>query len=126
MSYFTDVTEWDDATGCDAPAELRRAVMVEEWVELAAAIDGDDLIGIADACADLIFTVCGLAKGYGIPFDAVWAEVMRSNMAKVGPNGEVYRNEAGKIVKPPGWTPPDIGSILLAPSADDETAEGGD
>lgn len=114
MSYFTDVAEWDSATGCDASVGLRQAVMEEEWSELQAALVTGDLVQIADACADLTFTVLGLAKGFGIPFDAVWAEVMRSNMAKVGANGEVYRNEAGKIVKPPGWVPPDIAGVLAS------------
>ena len=38
-----------------------------------------------------------------------WAEVTRSNMAKVDPiSGKVIKNAAGKVQKPEGWTPPDL------------------
>jgi hypothetical protein len=48
----------------------------------------------------------------GIPFDAVWRAVHESNMAKLGPNGEIIRREDGKVLKPPGWTAPDIAAVL--------------
>ena len=52
-----------------------------------------------------------LGKYYGFPMDAVWREVQRSNMAKIV-NGVVSKRADGKIVKPQGWTPPDIRGIL--------------
>ena len=115
MSYFTEVKRWDDATGVDRrprALELRRECMEEEWGELQDAIEADDVVEIADACADLIWTVLGFANVKGLPFDAIWAEVRRSNMDKILPDGSVLRNERGKIVKPPGWTPPDIAAAL--------------
>lgn len=112
MTYFEEVVEWDRATGLDASLDLRVDVMTEEWIELHEAIESEDEVAIADACADLIWTVLGLAHHYRFPFDAVWDEVRRSNAAKVGPNGEVHRREDGKIVKPPEWSPPDIKRIL--------------
>lgn len=53
-----------------------------------------------------------LGFAYGFPMDEIWAEVQRSNMAKLQPDGTVKRRDDGKILKPDGWTPPDIRGIL--------------
>ena len=46
-------------------------------------------------------------KGYDVA--GAWNEVMRSNMAKVDrQTSKVKRREDGKILKPEGWTPPDL------------------
>jgi predicted HAD superfamily Cof-like phosphohydrolase len=111
---FEQVSAWDDATGGDAPLSLRFDVMEEEWLELLKAIDDNDLVEIADACADLVWTVLLYAKGHDIPFDGVWAEVLRSNNAKIGPDGHVLRRADGKILKPEGWTAPDIAGVLAS------------
>ena len=49
--------------------------------------------------ADVIVTVyqLGLRRGYDV--DADVREVVRSNMSKLGPNGELVRREDGKILK---------------------------
>lgn len=64
------------------------------------------LAEVADGLADLIYVAVGAALELGIPLAAVWAEVHRSNMAKVRPPIRV--REDGKILKPEGWTPPDV------------------
>jgi predicted HAD superfamily Cof-like phosphohydrolase len=40
----------------------------------------------------------------------VWKEVHRSNMAKL--EGGVRKREDGKILKPEGWTPPDVEGVM--------------
>lgn len=77
--------------------------------EIAAAIRNlsildADLTELADACADIDYTVEGLRDESGINGKAIADEVHRSNMAKLG--GSV--REDGKRLKPEGWTPPDI------------------
>jgi predicted HAD superfamily Cof-like phosphohydrolase len=45
--------------------------------------------------------------------DDGWKEVIRSNMAKVDPEtGFVKKRADGKILKPEGWTPPDLASLI--------------
>ena len=126
MTYFDDVVDFHKVV-CQIPPtpspsvplrerkELRVTIMREEFKELLDAIAANDLIEVADACADVIVTVLGTAAEYGIPFDEVWTEVHRSNMAKAG--GPI--REDGKRLKPPGWTPPDIASILGRKMTDD-------
>ena len=61
--------------------------------------------------ADIIYIVCGTAASYGIPLNKVFDEVHRSNMAKLV-DGKPIRREDGKILKPEGWTAPDIKKVL--------------
>ena len=84
---------------------LRLNLVEEEAEELRSAIiQNEGLEAVADACADLIYVVIGTAISYGIDLRPVWAEVQRSNMAKIGGR----KREDGKWLKPEGWTPPDI------------------
>jgi predicted HAD superfamily Cof-like phosphohydrolase len=93
--------------------DLRLRLIKEEWIELQEAHEEQDIVLVADAIADLIYVACGMAVSYGIPLNAVWAEVQRTNMAKAGENGPIYR-EDGKVQKPEGWQPPDIEGIIEA------------
>ena len=121
MSYFTDVRDFHQAFGQrvgEKPElpdieerKLRIKLLDEEVLEYTDAEYADNLVEIADALADIIYIACGTAVSYGIPLDDVFAEVHRSNMAKLV-DGKVIRREDGKIQKPAEWTPPDIRSIL--------------
>lgn len=90
---------------------LRRKLIAEEFGEYADAENDNDLTEIADALADIIYIACGTAVSYGIPLDKVFAEVHRSNMAKLVDGKPIYR-EDGKVMKPESWTPPNIKGII--------------
>lgn len=90
---------------------LRKRLLTEEYEEYMNAEFDDDLIEVADALADIIYIACGTAVAYGIPLDKVFAEVHRSNMAKLVDGKPIYR-EDGKVLKPEGWSPPDIKGVL--------------
>lgn len=93
-------------------AALRCNLIEEEAEELYIASAQEDLIGVADALADLLYVVLGTAVTYGIQLDKVFDEVHRSNMTKVWENGEVRAREDGKVLKPPTYSPPNIKSCL--------------
>ncbi len=67
-----------------------------------------DIAALADACADLAYVVEGTNLEFGINGDEIMAEVHRANMTKAGGG----KDEHGKAIKPPGWTPPDIEGVL--------------
>lgn len=90
---------------------LRMRLLSEEFVEYNTAEIGDNFIEVADALADLIYIACGTAASYGIPLNAIFEEVHRSNMAKLV-DGKPLKREDGKIIKPEGWKPPDIEKII--------------
>jgi predicted HAD superfamily Cof-like phosphohydrolase len=95
--------------------DLRDRLLKEEVKELDDAVVARDLVEVADALGDIIYIAVGTALEFGIPLDRVWAEIQRSNMAKVDPaTGVVKKRADGKILKPEGWTPPDIAGALTA------------
>lgn len=96
----------------DDQRALRRKLLAEEFKEYMDAEDQNDLAEIAKELSDVIYIAYGTAVAYGIPMDAVFDEVHRSNMAKLGPDGKVIRRDDGKVLKPQGWTKPDIGAIV--------------
>ena len=106
-------------TACDqnandfgAQANLYMALIMEEYKELVYAFGNRDIVEIADACADLKWVIEGLEHTLNLPQQEIWNEVARSNLAKISENGKVLKREDGKVLKPEGWTPPDIKTIL--------------
>ena len=89
-------------------ATMRLNLVQEEARELGEAIERRDIAAVADALADLLYVTYGMAITFGIDIRPVFAEVHRSNMAKVG--GPT--RDDGKILKPEGWQPPDIAGVL--------------
>lgn len=94
--------------------QLRLSLIEEEVAELRAAAEAGNLVGLADALADIVYVAYGTARVYGIDLDAVLDEVHRSNMTKLGADGRPVRRADGKILKGPGYRPPDVKSILTA------------
>lgn len=121
MSFYTDVRDFHVAFGQkvgdypqfpdDGDRLLRKRLLAEEYEEYMNAEYDNDLVEVADALADLIYIACGTAVSYGIPLDKVFAEVHRSNMAKLVDGKPIYR-EDGKVMKPDGWTAPDVEGVL--------------
>lgn len=92
--------------------ELRGDLLREEFEELCKAEAENNFIEIADALADMLYIIHGTALEYGIPLDAVVAEVHRSNMSKLDQSGRpIYRSD-GKILKGPNYSAPDIAGVL--------------
>lgn len=101
--------------GTDIPAELAKLrvdLLVEETGEFADASAKNDIVGIADALADIVYVAYGAAVTYGIDLDAALREVHRSNMSKLDDQGRpVYRGD-GKVLKSARYRPPDISGVL--------------
>lgn len=75
-----------------------------------------DWVEMIDALCDLLYVTFGAFVSMGIPAVGVirlFDEVHRSNMAKLWPDGTTKKNEYGKSVKPPKWSPPDLKGILF-------------
>ena len=84
----------------------------EELDELELAINEGDLPDAADALVDLVVFAMGTAVQRGLPWQALWDDVHRANMAKV--RGIGRRGHAVDLVKPPGWVGPRTAEILRA------------
>lgn len=91
-------------------ATLYRKLMDEEADEFRLA---DNETEQFDAILDMLVVTIGYGLSRGWPMVEGWNEVMRSNFAKVDPQtGKVIRREDGKILKPVGWTKPDLDQVL--------------
>ena len=122
---FVMVRDWNQLTGHmpdnDAEANAQwffdeeyrdRAMdlLTEEVGEMKDAIDSMNQVEMLDAAADIIFVLAGIIEkaGLGEYMNEVMAEVIKSNNTKIPANGEVVRDENGKIGKPEGYRPPNI------------------
>jgi predicted HAD superfamily Cof-like phosphohydrolase len=71
-----------------------------------------DLTAMAHELGDVQYVTTGTAVQLGIPLLPVAGEIHSANMRKVGPDGKPVVDANGKILKPPGWTPADVGAVL--------------
>lgn len=97
---------------------LRAHLLAEECVEFLNACKSKNIVQMADGLADIVYVAVGAALEFGIPLDRVWAEVQRSNMAKIDPvTRKVIKRADGKVLKPEGWRPPNItGAVFGGPT----------
>lgn len=94
-------------------SDLRILLHEDEHRELIEAFDNRDLPAIARELADVVYVAYGTAHSLGIPLDRVIAEVHAANMRKFGPDGRpIAVREDGKVLKPDGWTGPDVAAVL--------------
>ena len=119
------VTEFHNAFGlsvelkpkADLPSpitELRYNLMKEENEEYLEAVKSNDLIEIGDALGDMLYILCGtiISHGFQDKIEALFDEIQRSNMSKLGDDGKPIYREDGKVLKGPNYFKPDIKKIL--------------
>jgi predicted HAD superfamily Cof-like phosphohydrolase len=89
--------------------------LIEEEVgELKVAIDNNNNLEVFDALLDIMVVTAGAIHSAGFNGEEGWKEVMRSNFAKIDTQtGKVRKREDGKVLKPLGWTPPDLKNYLI-------------
>lgn len=114
-SMFDDVAEFNkvilglepgEPAMLDRDASLGRvAFMMEELVEYIQAYRDGDIVGTADALADLVYVALGTAYQMGLPFNDIWAAVHRANMDKKP--GMTKRGLTRDAIKPVGWVGPE-------------------
>jgi predicted HAD superfamily Cof-like phosphohydrolase len=84
-------------------------LIAEEVNELSDAIGQEDLVETLDALIDILVVTIGAVHSIGADAEGAWKEVMRTNFAKIDrETGKVRKREDGKVLKPLGWTPPDL------------------
>lgn len=94
--------------------ELRYRLMHEENEEYLEAANNNDLVEVADALGDMLYILCGTIIEHGLQYkiEEIFEEIQRSNMSKLGDNGEPIYREDGKVLKGPNYFKPDIKTIL--------------
>lgn len=94
----------------------RVAMMLEELHEFLVAAVQHKLDDQADSLIDLTVFAMGTGVMMGLPWDDLFEEVMRANMAKevVTDATESKRGNKIDLRKPAGWRPPAIHALLIA------------
>lgn len=96
----------------EAGATLMNNLILEELQELNEAFDQGDIIGVADALADILYVTAQQAALHGFPVDALLREVQRSNMSKLGADGNPIIRDDGKVLKGPNFSEPNLAAVL--------------
>jgi len=90
---------------------LYRSLIAEEYEEFCQALIMRNDVEQLDACMDMIWVILGYCYMKNFQVYGAWEEVARSNLSKIDrKTGKVIKREDGKVLKPEGWTPPDLGS----------------
>lgn len=94
--------------------QLRFDLMKEENEEYFEAAQNNDLVEVADALGDMLYILCGTIIEHGLQhkIEAVFEEIQRSNMSKLGEDGQPIYRADGKVLKGPNYFRPNIEAIL--------------
>lgn len=121
-AYAREFNEHPNSSGKEATAKLTHTLVKEECAEL---IEASGLVKQYQSCgcefcqkkyrhvlsnlarelADVVYVAYTTAWAHGIDLDAALDEIHRAAMSKMEAN---VRREDGKIVKHPGFVPPDM------------------
>ena len=96
----------------DAIVQLRVDLIEEELNELKEAIKNNDIVEVADALTDILYVTYGAGHSFGVNLDKCFDEVQRSNMSKLGEDGNPIYNDSGKVMKGPNYSAPDLKKII--------------
>lgn len=93
---------------------------VEKLMRYTLGMEQQPLEKKLDALVDLVYIAIGSAYLHGFDFDEAWRRVHKANMAKVRSAAKGNGTERGgqfDVIKPPGWTPPDLSDLVQPASA---------
>ena len=77
-------------------------------------MSANDRVEQLDALIDILVVTIGAIHSAGFDAEGAWNEVMRTNFAKIDPaTGKVRKREDGKVLKPEGWTAPELAPFLI-------------
>lgn len=120
MSNFDNVLEFHDKMGLATSVwpygknlrEYYGSIIEEEFTELMDELfdPEPDKVRIAKEIVDMLYVGYSLGAALGLPIDAVFREVHRSNMSKLV-DGKPMKREDGKILKGPNYKKPDLSFV---------------
>lgn len=102
-------------TGDEAQYKMYLSLIDEEVEELKVALNDNDPVEQLDALIDILVVTIGAIHSAGFDVEGAWKEVMMTNFAKIDhATGKVRKREDGKVLKPMGWTPPNLTAFVKA------------
>ena len=113
MTTFGQEIKKKPGFSSDKINNLRINLIEEELNEFKEAISKKDLKEVADALTDILYVTYGAGHAFGINLDDCFEEVQKSNMSKLGDDGNPIYNENGKVMKGPKYFKPDLKKFLV-------------
>lgn len=107
-----EVLEFANASGVCVSAHEIILTYSELELEFEEDEGKPDIIGAADALADIRYVTDGANLAWGFPQNELLKEVHRSNMSKLGEGGKPIYRDDGKVMKGGSYAPPDIRKVL--------------
>jgi len=99
--------------------EVRMNHLREELEETVLTQKKGDVAQVADGLIDLVYVALGTLLEMGFTPAAMFHEVHAANMRKErGSTGKRKAEDAHDVLKPAGWTPPDVEKFLRVTNAD--------
>lgn len=93
--------------------EMYLNLIEEEFKELQEARAMNNDIEELDALIDILVVTIGAIHSAGFDAEGAWKEVMQTNFNKIDKDtGKVRKREDGKVLKPVGWTPPELSPFI--------------
>ena len=93
--------------------DLYKNLIEEEFNELTTAEIANDRVEQLDALIDILVVTIGAIHSMGADAEGAWKEVMMTNFAKIdSETGKVRKREDGKVLKPTGWSAPNLQPFL--------------
>ena len=112
MTTFGQEVKKKPGFSSDKINNLRISLIEEELDEFKDAVLKKDLKEVADALTDILYVTYGAGHAFGINLDKCFEEVQKSNMSKLGDDGEPIYNEHGKVMKGPKYFKPNLKKFL--------------
>ena len=112
MKTFGQEVKDKPSFSTDQINKLRLSLIKEELSELTEALNNKDLLEVADALTDILYVTYGAGHAFGINLDNCFDEVQKSNMSKLGDDGQPIYNEFGKVMKGPKYFKPDLSKFV--------------
>ena len=100
---------------------MQRTLIVEEFKEFLDAenqlltLPSGFVVNATDTLkelADLVYVCYQYAENLGWDLDEALNRVHRSNMSKLGEDGEPVYREDGKVLKGPNYQPPNLSDLV--------------
>ena len=110
---YDDVKKFIEA--CDQEKTTENTILYHNLIreEFTEYVEAPDDVQELDACMDMIWVILGYCYMKGFDVQGAWNEVARSNLCKIDPvTNKVIKREDGKVLKPEGWTPPQLNQFV--------------
>ena len=112
MSAFKQKIRENPQWPTDEEVDLRIDLIREELDELEEACESGTLVDVADALTYILYVTYGAGHTFGLDLDKCFTEVQRSNMTKLGEDGQPMYRKDGKVMKGPNYEEPNLEGVI--------------